>query len=195
MPSRKTCSTSCATAGGWWPRSATAMREWRICSCAAGMPSRNRLISTSACLRSRFLPALRGFGSETGSELLHSGHARSMRTLPFDEIYPRRVVVGDGEGYLAPHVLEASSMALRTWTGRAAFAAVMAFFPVAGYGQSLTQVLAHTYENSPTLASAFLSVRAAGQSIRQAEGAYLPSVSAQANLTANYQPDMSGNYG
>jgi len=85
-------------------------------------------------------------------------------------------------------------MCLRNWTARAALAAAIAIVPVAGYGQSLTQVLVHAYENSPTLASAFLSVRAAGQGIRSAEGAYLPSVGASASVNATYSPNMQGDY-
>lgn len=48
--------------------------------------------------------------------------------------------------------------------------------------QSLQQTLSQAYENSPTLSSAFLAVRAAGQGIRSAEGGLLPTIGAQASL-------------
>lgn len=48
--------------------------------------------------------------------------------------------------------------------------------------ESLTSALAYAYENNPNIASSFLSVRAARQGIRAAEGGLLPTIGAEASL-------------
>src|SRR5690606_26759259 len=50
--------------------------------------------------------------------------------------------------------------------------------------ESLTSAMAYAYENNPEIASSFLSVRAARQGIRSAEGALLPTIGAEGSLGA-----------
>ena len=48
--------------------------------------------------------------------------------------------------------------------------------------ESLTSALTYAYENNPEIASSFLSVRAARQGIRSAEGALLPTIGAEGSI-------------
>lgn len=48
--------------------------------------------------------------------------------------------------------------------------------------ESLTSAMTYAYENNPQIASSFLSVRAARQGVRAAEGALLPTIGAAASV-------------
>lgn len=63
-----------------------------------------------------------------------------------------------------------------------AFALALCLFSSAASAQPLDQALAHAYDNSPDLASAFLSVRAAREGIRAAEGGLLPTIGAEGSI-------------
>lgn len=63
-----------------------------------------------------------------------------------------------------------------------ALALGIGLFPVTASAESLTQAMAHAYSNNPTLASSFLTVRAAQQKIRTVEGGRLPTIGAEASL-------------
>lgn len=63
-----------------------------------------------------------------------------------------------------------------------ALALSIALLPATAQAESLTEAMAHAYSNNPSLASSFLSVRAAQQGIRSAEGARLPTIGAEANI-------------
>ncbi|SDG16712.1 TolC family protein [Pelagibacterium luteolum] len=54
------------------------------------------------------------------------------------------------------------------------------------FAESLADAMAHAYENNPQIASAFLSVRAAGEGIKAAEGSRLPTIGAEAELGASW---------
>ncbi|RDE09285.1 TolC family outer membrane protein [Pelagibacterium lacus] len=56
----------------------------------------------------------------------------------------------------------------------------------AAQAETLTSALAYAYENNPDIASSFLSVRAARQGIRAAEGAHLPTIGAEGTLGASW---------
>ncbi len=64
--------------------------------------------------------------------------------------------------------------------------ALLGLFTTGAQAESLTSALTYAYENNPDIASAFLSVRAAKQGIRSAEGALLPTIGAEAQLGANW---------
>ncbi|WP_196258399.1 TolC family outer membrane protein [Pelagibacterium limicola] len=63
-----------------------------------------------------------------------------------------------------------------------AIALAMGFVPATTQAETLTEAMAYAYSNNPSLASSFLSVRAAQQAIRSAEGARLPTIGAEASV-------------
>lgn len=63
-----------------------------------------------------------------------------------------------------------------------AIALTIGLLPVTAQAESLTEAMAYAYSNNPSLASSFLSVRAAQQRIRSAEGARLPTIGAEASV-------------
>lgn len=69
------------------------------------------------------------------------------------------------------------------WNG--ALALGLCLFSLGASAKTLDQALAHAYENSPDLTSAFLSVRAAREGIRAAEGGLLPTLGAQGSIDYN----------
>ena len=62
--------------------------------------------------------------------------------------------------------------------------ALLGFTATGAQAESLTSALTYAYENNPEIASSFLSVRAARQGIRSAEGALLPTIGAEGSLGA-----------
>lgn len=63
-----------------------------------------------------------------------------------------------------------------------ALALGIGLLPAAASAESIAQAMAHAYSNNPSLASSFLSVRAAQQRIRSAEGSRLPTIGAEASV-------------
>lgn len=67
-----------------------------------------------------------------------------------------------------------------------AIALAISSISLSARAETLSEALAYAYSNNPEIASAFLSVRAARQGIRRAEGALLPTVGASGSYSANW---------
>lgn len=58
---------------------------------------------------------------------------------------------------------------------------------LAAKAETLTEALAYAYSNNPSIASSFLSVRAAREAVRMAEGARLPTIGGTASINSVWQ--------
>jgi outer membrane protein len=76
-----------------------------------------------------------------------------------------------------------------------AIALGIGLFPAVASAESLTEAMAYAYSNNPSLASSFLSVRAAEQGIRSAAGARLPTIGADATVGYSWTDSPMGRTG